>query len=192
MDVGNARKRDRTAVTSVDANLAPPTPLNTLDTQVPPFFPVSIVKFTVLSLTTFGIYELFWFYKNWRLIREREGHLSPFWRTVFAYFFCYEMFKHIRDYPTPTRANATLPAGPLTAGWILVSLLWRLPDPYWFVSFLAFLFLIPVQMAANKVNSSVVPTHDPNSRFTAANWAAVVVGGLLLLLDIVGEFVTPP
>ena len=38
----------------------------------PPFFAVSLLKLTVLSLCTFGVYELFWFYRNWRLIKLRE------------------------------------------------------------------------------------------------------------------------
>jgi hypothetical protein len=41
------------------------------DSQAP-YFAVSLLKLTVMSVCTFGIYELYWFYKNWRLIMERE------------------------------------------------------------------------------------------------------------------------
>jgi hypothetical protein len=33
------------------------------------FFPVSLFKLTVMSLFTLGLYEIYWFYRNWQLIK---------------------------------------------------------------------------------------------------------------------------
>jgi len=154
-----------------------------------PFFPVSVTKLVVLSLCTLGLYELFWFYKNWCLVREREtSNISPFWRAVFGYFFCYAMFRRVRDYPLESLMAPTLPAGLLAAGWIVTTLLWKLPDPYWLICYLAVLFIVPVQVAARRVNETAAPGHDPNAKFTTVNWITIVVGGVLLVLIVVGSF----
>jgi hypothetical protein len=65
-------------------------------------------------------------------------------------------------------------------------LLWRLPDPYWWVSTLAFLAVVPVQRRVNQINSVVAPDHDRNDRFTWVNWVWVGLSGLLVLLAIIG------
>jgi hypothetical protein len=63
-----------------------------------PCFPVSLLKLTVMSICTFGIYEAYWFYKNWNLIKQRRrSNIAPFWRAFFAYFFCYQCFDEIRQ-----------------------------------------------------------------------------------------------
>ena len=59
------------------------------DPESAPFFAVSVPKLILLSTCTSGLYELFWFYKNWRLVREREdSDILPFWRAFFGFFFC--------------------------------------------------------------------------------------------------------
>ena len=154
----------------------------------PPFFPVSVLKLVLLSGCTFGLYELYWFYKHWQYIKEREGlDIRPFWRAFFGYFFCYRFFEKVRDYDSPALELSFLPAGPLTAGWILVTILWRLPEPYWLLSNFAVVFLIPVQMRVNHVNNTVAPGHDRNTRFTWVNWLGLVLGGALLILDVIGS-----
>ena len=157
--------------------------------QVPPFFPVSTTKFLLLSVCTLGLYELYWFYKNWQLIQAREGvSVSPFWRAFFAFFFCYQVFTRIRDYPTQTQRNKKLAAGALAAGWIVTTVLWKLPDPYWLTSMFAVLFMVPVQRAAATVNTEVAPESDQNHRLSAVNWITIVVGGILVLLAVIGTF----
>ena len=158
----------------------------------PPFFPVSITKLVVMSVCTFGFYEVYWFYRNWRLARERGAHVRPALRALFAIFFCHSLFRIVRDRAGDTAArDDELRAGPLAIGWIVVSLLGGLPDPYWLVSFCAVVFVVPVQMSANRYNRVRAPRHDPNDRFGTANWIAIVGGGLLLTLVVIGMF-TPP
>jgi hypothetical protein len=51
------------------------------------------------------------------------------------------------------------------------------------VSLCANAFLLPVQAYVNRINQASAPDHDPNSRFDAWNWVAVVVGGPLLIFE---------
>jgi hypothetical protein len=157
----------------------------------PPYFAVSPSKFLVLSLCTFGLYEFFWVYWNWKLIKEREqSGISPFWRTFFGYIFCYALLSRVKQSADDAGVSG-FAAGPLTAGWIALSLLWKLPDPWWLVCFLATVFLLPVQATVNRINALHAPGHDPNDGYSRWNVATVAIGGLLLILAIVGTFLPP-
>lgn len=155
----------------------------------PAFFPVSLLKLTVLSLCSLGLYELYWFYKNWQLIRARErSDVTPFLRAFFAVLFCYACFDRIKSFGRSAGVTPPVSAGACAIGWIITSLCWRLPDPYWFASFGAVLFMLPVQAYVNRVNQHVAPDHDPNSRFTTSTWLTVVFGGAFLAMAIIGAF----
>ncbi len=105
-----------------------------------PYFAVSPLKLVVMSFCTFTLYQIYWFYKNWWLVKERErSNINPAMRSVFAYFFCYSLFSKLRDTAQENHVAVTLPAGPLAALWIVVTLLSILPDPYWLVSSAAIL-----------------------------------------------------
>lgn len=156
-----------------------------------PYFAVSLLKLTVMSICTLGIYELYWFYKNWNLIKQRERtNISPFWRAApfFVLFFCHDCFSRIRADAASLGLHKSFPADPLAAGWIITSILWPLPDPYWLISMLAFLFILPVQALANRINSTITPHHNPNRRFTAWNLVSVVVGAIIIILALIGTF----
>jgi hypothetical protein len=156
------------------------------ETDGPAFFLVSSTKLVVLSLCTVGIYEYYWFYKNWRIIRDRTGEdISPFWRTFFALFYCYQLFDRVRKH-SPELSTSGFPAGLLAAGWIILSVVWKLPDPYWLVTFLSVFILLPVQQAINGINQAAASRHDPNARFSGWNWVAVCLGGPLFLLALYG------
>lgn len=100
------------------------------------YFPVSSLKLVVMSLCTFGIYEIYWFYKNWCIIQERERlDIIPFGRAFFAYFFCYSLFKKTQVTAETRQTQTSIDPGPLAAGWIVLTFLWKLPDPYWLITF---------------------------------------------------------
>jgi hypothetical protein len=162
-----------------------------IEDERPVFFDVSIPKLVVLSVCSLGIYELYWFYKNWQLVRARErSDISPLSRAVFGYLFCYALFKQVRDYDAQTGHSPRLPAGVLAAGWGIVTLLWQLPDRYSLVANLASLFIVPVQAAANRINSGA-GFLSKNARFTLWNWLTVALGGTVLVMDALGMFALP-
>jgi hypothetical protein len=153
------------------------------------FFDVSIPKLVVLSVCSLGIYELYWFYKNWQIVRVRErSDISAVSRAVFGYFFCYALFKRVRDYDVQTGGTGALPAGALAAGWMVVTFLWQLPGRYSLVANLSCLFMVPVQVAANRING-ITDSHNKN--FTVWNWLTVALGGTVLVLDALGVFAAP-
>ena len=153
------------------------------------FFPVSTLKLVLMSLCTVGLYQLFWFYNNWTLLRERrESNGSPIWRAIFAILFCYPLFDRIRLKARSHDIATSLPAGPLAAGWIVFTLCARLPDPAFLLWPLSIACLVPVQKTVNAINAVTDPEHDPNARFSGWNIAALIIGGLLWLLALIGLF----
>jgi hypothetical protein len=150
----------------------------------PVFFPVSGLKLALMSLVTFGLYEVYWFYKNWQCL-QRLGHkLNAPIRAVFYPLTAWWLFKPIAE--QARKAGLSLQAGGLALAVLIFGGLWRLPEPWWLVSLLGFLPLLPVQQVVNDLNRQVAPDADPNSRFTGANIAALVLGGVLIILTLIG------
>jgi hypothetical protein len=151
------------------------------------FFAVSPAKLVVMSVCTLGVYQIYWFYKHWVLIKERsEPHIIPWGRALFGFFWCYSCFEFIRNEERQLGVEPTLLAGPLATGWIAASLTYRLPEPYFLIGFLSPLLLVPAQRHVNRINALVAPDHDKNTRFSGWNWLTVVAGGTFVGLIMLG------
>jgi|SRR5688572_4361943 hypothetical protein len=181
---------DETDQEGVDGPAVTTTVAASANTLTPIYFPVSLTKFIVMHFCTVGMYQLYWFYENWKLILERErSDASPFWKTFFMFIYCYIFFEKVRSSAAELKIAQSISVQFLATGWIVMSTLWILPDPYGLIALISIVFLIPVQQAANRVNEFLVPCHDRNDRFTALNIVAVIIGGLLLATVVVGAFV---
>lgn len=156
-----------------------------------PLFPVATQKFIVLSIFSFSIYESYWCYQNWKRLKSTSGeNVSPFWRAFFSPFWGFSLFGRIRATAASNGVVTKWRAGILGAFYLVLSLLWRLPDPWWLISVLSFVPLIPVQQAAQRVNAlhAVSGAEGRNDKYTTANVVTILIGGLLLILVIVGSF----
>ena len=185
------QKWSRHSIMSEQQNQSPPLATETVADSVlaPTYFAVSPLKLLVMSTCTLGLYEIYWYYKHWCSVKEREkSDIAPLGRAFFAFIFCYSLFKRIQATGQSHNIPRTIAPGPLAAGFILLSVLYKLPDPYWLLSFFAVLFLVPVQMAANEINLATSPKHDRNSTFSKWNLVAVVIGGLCFALALVATF----
>lgn len=156
----------------------------------PPFFSVSLLKLALMCLATFGLYKLYWFYKNWKCVQRLNGRkISAPLRAFFYTLTSYSLFCHIRDQARAVGIETSLQAGLLAVGVFVFGVLWRLPDPLWLVSYFSFLPLLPVQSVVNQINRKSTPDADPNRRLQGWNIATLIIGGLLLVLTILGTFV---
>jgi hypothetical protein len=57
---------------------------------------------------------------------------------------------------------------------------------------LAFLFMLPAQALANRVNATIAPHHDTNRHFTTWNLVGIVVGAILMILITIAAFLPAP
>jgi hypothetical protein len=136
-----------------------------------------------MNFGTFGIYRIYWFYQNWKLIKEREGRdIVPIARAIFQIFFAYSLFKHIRDETERRDLAPSLSAGLIFSLWIPLIVVSQVPGPLSLLTFAAVFLFLPVQNWANKVNAHAAPDHDRNSRLVGWNWAAILIGIPLLVL----------
>lgn len=155
----------------------------------PAYFAVSVGKFVVMSLGTLGIYQYYVIYHHWKLYRERTLHpIAPLPRAIFAIFFYFQLVDRIDD-DAARAGTQRLSAAGLAIPWILVSLTWKAPDPYWLIAFLTIFLSIPVQQAVNDLNRKLAPDHDTNSRIEGWNWLAVILGLPFLAMAVYGAFV---
>jgi hypothetical protein len=181
--------KDENNQESLEPHPAATTGIPSASDSKPIYFPVSLTKFVVMHFCTLGAYQFYWFYENWKLIREREQtEASPFWRTFFAFVYCYALFETIRSSAASLKIGQSISVQVLASGWILLSVLLILPDPYWLVTYLSILFLLPVQQAANRINELLVPGHDRNERFTGWNIVAVLIGGVLFIVSVIAIY----
>ena len=179
-------------MSSIEANppIAPDTLVST-ESAGPVFFPVSVTKLIVMSTFTFGLYELYWFYRNWQHVKKNEeSNIVPVLRAIFGIFFCYAFFERVKEEADDLNTRS-IPAGWLAAGWILFSLFGRLPDPYWLLAFVASIFLLPVQISINAINQQIVPGHDSNNRFGAWNIVGIIIGSIFWVLVLIEFFYHP-
>jgi len=155
----------------------------------PWYFAVATTKFVVMSIVTFGIYDAYWFYRQWQCERTRTGDdISPFWRTFFAPLFAFSLFRRI-DRASEETGSGRFAHQLYALSYFVLLMSFRLPDPYWLVSMLAFVPLIPVQSAASRVNEVLVPGAPRNDQYTLSNVLTIVIGGLFLLLALAGTFI---
>ena len=158
-----------------------------------PFFAVSVSKLIVMSIFTFGFYDFYWFYKNWDALRQRGENVTPFLRAFFHTFTSFWLFKHIRAQAETISPSAKLPAGPLAVAWLIASGLWGLPSIWGLVGGMAgFFVLVPVQSMVNWINTEIDPNHDRNATYSGWNIAAIIMGGCLVALVIVGLLLDDP
>jgi len=183
---------ENTNIYEQSTNIYADPPPEPRETGPPIFFPVSPFKLTLMSIVTFGTYQYYWFYKQWKGVKQfSEPDIKPFWRTFFAPLFCYSLFEKIsaaaESHETPTHFNS----GFFAAGWILLTFCVKLPDPYWLITIFSVFLLLPVQKTANQLNALVSPDHNPNSRLSGWNITAVIFGTLMIGLMFLGLFGPP-
>lgn len=154
-----------------------------------PFFPVPTHKFVVLSICTFGIYELYWAYKNWKRIQAASGEtMSPFWRAFFAPFWGFSLFRRVRDRVTHEGALEDWSPPFLATCYLLLTGSAQLPEAWWLISLMSFVPLIPVQQATQRFNEQHHVSENQNSSYSGMDVLVIVLGGFLTILAVIGTF----
>jgi hypothetical protein len=165
-------------------------------TGSPMFLYIPVSRLVVMSIVSMGLYEMYWIYRNWRYLKERDGlKIQPFWRGWFGIFYCHSILKAIlTDRQTNAIEKASFSAGGLATGWIILvilgSAIGRSNEAA--VSFLgtlislpSFLFFLPVQNHINRVNDRISP-RPPYKSWSAGHTVCLVWGIIIWLLILAG------
>jgi hypothetical protein len=143
-------------------------------------------KFILLSVITFGIYELVWFYRNWKLLKqEKDLKISPFWRAWFAPFWAGSIAGHLQKYLKEKNIPCDYSSTLIGISYFIIFILWRLPDPYWLVSFFTFIPMLPLVNSMNEYWQKEEQNLPPK-KFTWWQIILLILGIILLILIIIG------
>lgn len=165
------------------------------------YFAISPKRLVLFSIITFGVYEIYWFYKNWEAVKKFEGEkIYPFWRAIFAVFFCYSLFKKVLESAKSNAYEDSYSPGWLATVYILLliignglsriesydigfNLIWLT------VAIATFIPLLSIQRAINFNNGRVRADFKLRKEFSGGEVVLIVVGVIWSLLVLVGIFI---
>ena len=149
---------------------------------------ISVNKFIILSVLSFGLYELWWIYKSWRFFQQKDKlDIMPAVRAILSIFFLISLFIRIQDFANKKGYKSHYSSVSLFIGLFITYFLVKLPDPFWLISLLSFVFLIPPFKALNfaKQNSTNFIVTEQSS-FNGRQIAIIIVGLIFLAFVLLG------
>lgn len=162
----------------------------------PRYFNISPLALAALSFLTFGLYELYWFYKQWWAVKQVNPQVKhPAWRAIFSIFYCYSLFKLTLNSAKHHGYAKTYSPGLLAAAYIILALVgnsWGRASELapavdiglWLVFSLSFVPLMYAQQAASFTNKKRnIPLEK---KTTPAEVTLIVIGLLVTFLFLLG------
>jgi len=155
------------------------------------YFPVSKLKFSLMSICTLSLYPLYWNYKNWCYIKDRDqANIMPLWRSIFYPLWYYSLLTHLCTDSKNDNVKNSIFKSVLVTVMLLFSICSILPDPYWLVSIFIFIPILPAVHIISKINAS----REVNKKITShrlINFITYLIGGTLvafITLSVIGFF----
>jgi hypothetical protein len=134
-----------------------------------------------MSIFTFNLYQIHWFYKQWSYVRDEDGRrFNPALRALWSLFFAYPLLRAIRKRGEARGINVRWSPALLTAiylGFNIFSPVFSTVfGPFLLLGPLSILPLVVVQQSVNQLNVvSAEQTH-----YTTLNAIAITVGAILI------------
>ena len=145
------------------------------------------LKLMLMTFGTLGLYVVYWFYRNWKTIRQIEGSEAwPFWRAVFSPLWAYTCFKAMAGIAEGRRRSLAFPPGLLALAYFLLNLTARAPDPWWIFCFFIFVPLLPDNSLARQYNQAEGIGDEAAEGYSVWNWLAIVIVGGFVALGFLG------
>ena len=144
------------------------------------YFSVGPLKLAVMSVCTLGIYEIYWFYKNWQHIKQRKrSPLDPLLRALFPWLWIFSFVAYLREHAEELGLAVKLSPLWLGLSYWLPLFAWQLPEPYWLISGCSFLPLLYIQQGMEKIMRRGGRPIKKFYRFNRWNGLGIVLGGAL-------------
>lgn len=156
-------------------------PVETETTKLQYSRSIPISTFIILDIATFGIYSLYWMYKQWKLLKKEFNlKVSPFWRSFFAFIWSGVLAEEIHILAKNKNIETTYKPWLIGVTFFVLTLSSRLPDPYWLICYFTFLPLIPLVRAMN----SYYAIEDASLPRKELEWwhILLIILGLIILL----------
>jgi len=156
------------------------------------YYVVGSLKLALLSMCTLGLFDLYWFYRNWKTIKTNlDLNIMPFWRAFFSPLWGWSLATHINSEADSLDASPAISAFIFGSLYFVLSVLWRVPDPYWLVSTFTFVPILLLQNTVHSLNGAYGTVDASLFRFNIWNWMGVVIGGAFFTLIVIASFLVP-
>ena len=149
------------------------------------------VTFFLLCFFTFGLYAVWWQFKVWRFLKEKEDlDIYPVARAIFSLFFIHSLLGRI-DNEAKDKGHPGINSDKYAAIYIVVAIIGRivdrLPGPISYVTLFipAYIFLIPSLRQLNYYWQEEAPHSVPRTMSTGTI-VLLIFSVLLFLLVILG------
>lgn len=161
------------------------------------YYVVSAKKFITLSILTFGFYVVYWFDRQWRTIKVRDGsNIWPIPRAIFSIFYVHALYRIIDE--SLKEKDKTFNWSPDKTAWAYIAsacanVILNQLVPSSQESIIVFLvlpffiwFTLKAQMAINIVCGD--PDGQSNNRFSTTNIVLILLCGIFWLMFLLGAY----
>lgn len=168
------------------------------------FFAVSENKLFTLYIMSFGLYGIYWFYRNWKLQQPvMDKKIYPLWRAIFSIFFTHALFRRINRRASRVEGNHRFSANTLATFYVVAILASHMVDRIYIntqipanivnagiitlslVLFILSVFpLVKVQASVNRINHDLLGYL--NYRYSLFNYLLISAGALIWLMIALG------
>lgn len=173
------------------------------------FFSLSLKRLTLFNILTLGLYQIYWFYKNWKAIKKAENSkIIPLGRAIISVIFCYSLFKKVLLSAKSLDYQKSYSPGWLAAIYIILTILgnafMRLTtktdqitaglDVFFSIIFIL-LSLIPIVFVQKAINFNNEKTNGKsalNRKLSRGEIIMVAIGAIFFLAVFLSPFVPRP
>lgn len=146
-----------------------------------------IYKIVILSILTFGFYDIVLLYNYWKVFNKKFGYaISPSCRAIFCGIYCFSLFPKLNKY-IKTFNIPSFPPILLAIFFIFLSALYRLPNPYSILNSFTFVIFIIIQNRLNFINEQHFPNAKQNN-WSLANTLWTIPCSILFFFYLIGTF----
>lgn len=148
---------------------------------------VPIWKFVLLSILSLGVYQLYWFYTNWKNIKNAFAEykdISPILRTlgaflipIFGLYWFYKQFNIIQQksrniHPELIEIVSIL----IIIAYICIGLLMNLKSPYCYLGIMYFIPFVYIQKELNNVWTKYETKETKIKKITIPEFLIIILG----------------
>lgn len=145
--------------------------------ETPLYYSISTWQLALLSIFTFGLFELYWFYQNWKILEKRrqDVKINPLLYTLLAKFSCFLLFNDIATQAQKSEQEEIKHWPPILLFIIYAGslTLWRAPEPYSYLVYLSPIPLLLAQGPMNQLNRVLTGLPEPGGKMTAKHWGTI-------------------
>lgn len=140
-------------------------------------------QFILLSLATFDLYHLYWFYKTWLFLKqEQKLSIRPSLRALFGIFFTWSLSRHLNQLLKKEHLPYKIPAFLVAVSYLLLTLVSGSDHPLWLLTFFASVSLLPLVHGMNLYWKKQEKSPLPVKPFKPWQWVLIALGlGILVL-----------